>query len=235
MKDYYLILKKLKEIKKMGYVKTHRAGNTGIGKTLEDLLGIKENNIPGPNTQMIELKSARKNASSMLTLFTKSPLPPGASSVLLSRFGYESKRGNNKKELHTTVSARGFNKIKGKVGFKIVIKEDKINLVTNENEIVGYWDKETLRNSFERKMPKLLYVKADSRGSGPNEEFWFNEAWLLSGFDFENFVRLLKEGTILVDIRIGQYPDGRTHDHGTAFRVLPAKLDLCFKHREKIL
>lgn len=235
MKGYFSLLKKLKAIKKMGYIKTHRAGNTGIGKTLEDFLGITENNIPGPNALMIELKSARKNASSMLTLFTKSPLPPKANSILLERFGYESRRGNRKKELHTTVSAREFNTLKGKAGFKIIIEEDKINLVTSENEVVGYWDKETLKKSFERKMPKLLYVKADSRGSGSDEEFWFNEAWLLSGFDFGNFVRLLQEGTILVDIRIGQYPDGRAHDHGTGFRVLPAKLDLCFEHREKIL
>jgi len=64
----------LKEyIKEMGYVKTHRTGNTGIGKTLEDLLGITENNVPGPNAAMVELKSVRKNVSSMLTLFTKSP------------------------------------------------------------------------------------------------------------------------------------------------------------------
>jgi hypothetical protein len=235
MKGYNSILKKLKAIKEMGYIKTHRAGNTGIGKTLEDLLGIKENNIPGPNSHMIELKSARKNATSMLTLFTKSPLPPKANSVLLERFGYESKRGNNKKELHTKVSAKGFNTIKGKPGFKIVIEKDRINLVTNGNEVVGYWDRETLKKSFEKKLPKLLYVKADSRGRGSEEEFWFNEAWLLSGFNFENFVRLLQEGTILVDIRIGQYPDGRAHDHGTGFRVLPAKLDLCFEHREKIL
>ncbi|MGC8979806.1 MvaI/BcnI family restriction endonuclease [Caldisericum sp.] len=235
MKGYSSLIKKLKAIKKMGYIKTHRAGNTGIGKTLEDLLGITENNIPGPNAQMIELKSARKNVSSMLTLFTKSPLPRKANSVLLERFGYESRRGNHKKELHTTVSAKEFNTLKGKTGFKIVIEEDRINLVTSQNEVVGYWDKETLKKSFERKIPKLLYVKADSRGSGSNEKFWFNEAWLLSGFNFGSFVRLLQEGTILVDIRIGQYPDGRAHDHGTGFRVLPAKLDLCFKHREKIL
>ncbi len=235
MKGYSSILKKLKEIKKRGYIKTHRAGNTGIGKTLEDILGIEENNIPGPNARMIELKSARKNASSMLTLFTKSPLPPKANSILLEKFGYESRRGNHRKELHTTVSAREFNTLKGRPGFKIVIEEERLNLVTANNEIVGYWDKDTLKKSFERKMPKLLYVKADSRGSGSDEEFWFNEAYLLSGFDFENFVRLLKEGTILVDIRIGQYPDGRPHDHGTGFRVLPAKLDLCFEHREKIL
>jgi len=137
--------------------------------------------------------------------------------------------------LHTTVSAKEFNKLKSKPGFKITIDKERINLVTIENEVVGYWDKETIKKSFERKIPKLLYVKAESRGSGSDEEFWFNEAWLLSGFDFENFVRLLKEGTILVDIRIGQYPDGRPHDHGTGFRVLPAKLDLCFEHKEKIL
>lgn len=137
--------------------------------------------------------------------------------------------------MHTTVSTKGFNILKGKPGFKIVIKNDKINLVTIRNEIIGYWDKKTLKESFERKIPNLLYVKADSRGRNSNEEFWFNEAWLLSGFNFRNFVKLLKEGTILVDIRIGQYPDGRVHDHGTGFRVLPVKLDLCFKNREKIL
>lgn len=27
-----------------GWIKTHRSGPTGIGKTLEDLLGIPENN-----------------------------------------------------------------------------------------------------------------------------------------------------------------------------------------------
>lgn len=86
MKEYFELIKKLKSIKEKGYIKTHRTGNTGIGKTLEDLLGIAENNIPGPNATMIELKSARKNASSMLTLFTKSPSPYKVNSVLLKRY-----------------------------------------------------------------------------------------------------------------------------------------------------
>jgi len=235
MNPYNQIVKKLKDIKEAGYIKTHRTGNTGIGKTLEDLLGITENNIPGPNAGMIELKSARKNISSMLTLFTKSPLPRGANSDLLERFGYESETGSGGKDLHTTVNAIRHNQLRGEQGFKIEIQEDKVNLITSQNEIVAYWDKETLRNSFEKKLPKLLYVKAETRGQDSNEEFWFNEAWLLNGFDFDNFVKLLKEGVILVDIRIGQYADGRPHDHGTGFRVLPDKLDLCFSHREKIM
>ncbi|MEM3400017.1 MAG: MvaI/BcnI family restriction endonuclease [Candidatus Micrarchaeia archaeon] len=235
MRGYEDLVIKLKEIKQKGYIKTHRAGNTGVGKTLEDLLGITENNIPGPNAKMIELKSARKKTKSMLTLFTKSPLPKKANSILLQRYGYFSRGSNNKKELHTTVNAIDYNTIRGKSGFKIKIKHGRVELVSKTGEVLGYWDKETLKTTFERKLPKLLYVKADCRGTGRNEEFHFNEVWLLSGFDFDNFLKLLKEGKILVDIRIGQYPDGRVHDHGTAFRVLPDKLDLCFSHRERIV
>ena len=229
------LIQKLRKIKEQGWIRTHRKGNTGIGKTLEDLLGIKENNIPGPNAAMIELKATRKNVSNMITLFTKSPLPKGANTILLERYGYESRRGNKRKELHITISAKEFNNIKGKTGLKVDIKGNRVDIINIDNEVLGYWEKETLEDSFEKKLPKLLLVMADARGSGSNEEFWYNEAWLLSGFDFDNFVRLLKEGIILVDIRIGQYPDGRTHDHGTAFRIFPDKLDLCFSHRERIM
>jgi hypothetical protein len=235
MLGYSELVENLRSLKAIGYIKTHRTGNTGLGKTLEDLLGIAENNVPGPNAKMLELKSARKNATSMLTLFTKSPLPPRTNSVLLQRFGYESARGNNRKELHTTVNALVFNNLKGKPGFKIGIEEDRIDLIVPENEIVGYWDREILGEAFEKKLPRLLYLKADSRGRGASEEFWFNEAWVLSGFSFDSFIELLKEGTILVDIRIGQYPDGRTHDHGTGFRVLPDKLDACFSYRDRVM
>ena len=237
MNDYteLELIEKLKLIKEMGYVKTHRAGNTGIGKTLEDLLEINENNLSISNGTDTELKSARKNTSSMLTLFTKSPLPQKANSILLKKFGYESRRGNKKKELHTTVNAIKHNQLKGQPGFKIDIKKDRINLQSNQNEILGYWDKETLKTSFERKLPELLYVKADTIDKGAKEKFWFNEAWLLRDFDFNSFLNLIREGVILVDIRLGQYPNGKPHDHGTAFRVLPDKLELCFEYRERII
>lgn len=248
---------KLKEIKEMGYVKTHRLGNTGIGKTLEDLIGIKENNIAGPDGEMIELKSTRKNAGSMITFFTRAPLPDGANSFLLENFGYPSEK-DGRKILHSTVNAKSFNTLKDKEGFKVEVRDDRIEIISksssirsslsdfidieikpkekvSDNQVVCYWDKQTLKTTFEKKLPKVLFVKADSKGSGLKEEFWFNEAWLLEGFDFDNFVKLVKEGIIKVDIRIGQFPSGSTHDHGTGFRVFPDKIDLCFSNRERIL
>jgi hypothetical protein len=235
MLTYSELVVRLNEVKGLGFVKTHRTGPTGIGKTLEDLLGITENNVPGPDAELIELKSARKGAKSMLTLFTKSPLPEKANSVLLERFGYASSRGNGKKELHTTVRFGVCNTLKGKQGFKIEINDKKVMLVSSKGECLGYWDEDTLKSCFERKLPRLMYVKAESKGSGKNEEFLFDEAWLLSGFNFENFVKLLKECTLFIDVRIGQYPTGKPHDHGTGFRVFPDKLDLCFEKRTRIM
>jgi hypothetical protein len=227
------ILLKLQEIKKLGFVQTHRSGDTGIGKTLEDLLGIEENNFPSSNGHLIELKSGRKDKTNMITLFTKSPLPEKANTLLLRNYGYPSKRGNNKLELHTTIDAISFNRLRGRTGFRIQIKDDRINEINEQGDVLGYWTKDILKDSFERKLPEILYVKADFRGKGSKEEFWFNEAWRLKGMDFESFLTLIGKGDIKIDIRIGQYKDGRTHDHGTGFRVFPRDLDLCFKIRER--
>ncbi len=241
MLSYKDFVKRLNEIKSRGWIKTHRAGPTGIGKTLEDLLDIDENNIAGPDHKHFELKSARKSSQSMLTLFTKAPLPKKANADLLSKFGYVSAKGNNKKEIHTTVNCLEFNKLKGLPGFKIEVREDedKMVLIDTRNSVLGYWDKLTLKSAFVKKYPALMYVKADSRGTDKNEEFFFNEAYMLKGFDFDNFLDLVEKGTIKVDVRIGQYSSGKskgkTHDHGTGFRIKPEKLDLCFGQRKKII
>ncbi len=57
--EYSDFKRKIMQIKEMGYVPSHRKGPTGIGKTLEDLLDITENNIAGPDFQIYELKSCR--------------------------------------------------------------------------------------------------------------------------------------------------------------------------------
>ena len=236
MKRYEQLVEELKEIRERGYVKTHRSHNTGIGKTLEDLLGIKENNFPGPNGDSTELKSVRKNSNGMLTLFTKSPKPFGVNRVLLNEFGITNDDG--KKRLHTTISAEKRNTYDNKAGFIINIHDSKIELdhpTYGKYSQLPYWEKSILKESFEKKYPKyLLYVKADHRGIGSDEEFHYNEAWLMRGFDFNKFVKLLVEGKIYVDVRIG-FAHGRMHDHGTGFRVKHENLDLCFSERKKIL
>lgn len=239
LKTFDEILECLKEIKKQGYHKTIRSGNTGVGATLEHLLQIPENNIAGPNGYQTELKSRRKHSSGMVTLFTKTPEPPKINSVLLKHYGYPSKKLPQRKNLHTTVYTQKFNTIHNNDSFKINVLHDRIEIV-HKNPItsapVPFWTKASLEKAFLKKYPRwLLLVIADSKGKGENEEFWFNEAYQLSGFSFTNFLKLLENQTIYVDIRIGVYQNGRPHDHGTGFRIQHDKLDQCFSSRTRVL
>jgi hypothetical protein len=187
--EYPEFQRRIAQIKEMGYVQTHRKGDTGIGKTLEDLLGIMENNIAGPDFATYELKAGRKESVSMLTLFTKAPLPASANKRLLEVFGYAQRKaprdykqltlvgkevGKSRipvedKELHVTVDALKPNS----VGLKLGIRENRL-FIENDREVEAYWDNDTLRESFERKYHRLVYVLADHKVDGDKEYFWFN-------------------------------------------------------------
>ena len=55
MNENYEELKELfNKIKRKGWIKAHRTGNTGIGKTFEDLLDKKEDNLYNTLNQLIE-------------------------------------------------------------------------------------------------------------------------------------------------------------------------------------
>ena len=225
MNDNYTIeefISRFIKIKNMGWVKTHRSGRTGIGKTLEDLLGIVENNIQGPDFGNYELKSSRKNSNSMLTLITKSPDTRSANSVLRLTYGYSSAAyENDEKVLHSTLNALSFTTIANTGhNLKVTPVEDKI-YIEDEHGLTGiYWSVDILKRQLNKKLgDKFIYVKADSRGYGSNEEFLFESAYLVEGFSAEKIIDLLNKGSIYVDLRIGQYHggknDGKTHDHGT--------------------
>jgi hypothetical protein len=247
--EYSEFLQKLKEIEHMGYVPSHRSGDTGIGKTLEDLLGIQENNISGPDFSTYELKAARKNSSSMLTLFTKAPLPKGANNRLLEAFGYPERktRGRGKqisligrttpnsvptreKELHVTVDSLKPNS----VGLQLEVRQDRVYVKNNRN-VDAYYDQPVLKEAFDKKYHRLAYVLADNRKEAGKEFFHYDEAYLLDGFDFVKFLRLIGSGELKLDLRMGHYPDGSPHDHGTGFRIMPRHLPSCFETIQQIL
>lgn len=252
--NYDEFLKRIKEIREMGYVESHRKGDTGIGKTLEDLLGITENNIAGPDFSVYELKSGRKDSSSMLTLFTKTPMPKGAIKRLLDVFGYKQRKssrdpwqqklipcvgvkgkaeepvGIREKELHVTVDSLRENS----VGLILTVANDRI-YISNRKNVEAYYEENTLKMAFENKYARLVYVLASRKKEDNTEYLWFDEAYLLEGFSYKRFSELVKKGIIKLDLRIGHYPDGSPHDHGTGFRVLPKFLPQCFGRIEKIL
>ena len=94
------LIEKFKEIERMGWIENARFGNHGgIGNTLEDLLGIEENNLPIPNAAEWELKAQKKNTSALTTLFHSEPAPRAikfVSSILLPKYGWKHKEAGRK-------------------------------------------------------------------------------------------------------------------------------------------
>src|SRR5688572_6041953 len=94
------LIEKLKEISLMGWIPNARHGNAGgIGNTLEDLLDLKENNLPIPNAAEWELKAQRLNSGALCTLFHLEPSPRAirfVPQVLLTKYGWAHKEDGKK-------------------------------------------------------------------------------------------------------------------------------------------
>jgi hypothetical protein len=225
---------KLNKIKAAGFVKTHRAHDTGIGKTLEDLLGIKENNIQLPDVGDIELKTKRKDTGSMLTIATKSPQPRGINKVLFLEYKYPDKEGHM--NLHSTV----YGSRENPQFFKIYFEDSKL-ILKNKKNIEAYWPISVFDDVLKAKSDKILLVLAETKGERKtaNEEFHYTEAYLLSSLNIDKFKSAIENDKLKIDIRIGVFRSGKKqgqyHDHGTGFRINKRDFLELFDNYEQII
>ncbi|ACZ62403.1 hypothetical protein SDC9_07178 [bioreactor metagenome] len=235
IQDLSDIIEKLRIIRDMGYILTHRSNDTGIGKTLEDLLEIPENNFRIPDIGVIELKAKRIDSNSMLTLATKSPEPKGINRVLFDHYKYHDDKGLY--NLHSTCYGSRYNP----QSFKVELSDNKL-VLKNRDNIECYWPLSMLlEDVLTSKSDKTLLVFAETSGERKtiNEKFHFIEAYLLSNLNKEKFKDAIEQDMLKVDIRIGVYRSGRNagryHDHGTGFRINKKHFLQLFDNYERVL
>ena len=248
--DITQLKEKLSDINRMGYVVSLRKGNTGIGYTLETLLGVEENNLRTPdfgNIELketflgvaennlrysdlgnIELKSRRIKSTSLLTMFTFNySIWKIEQEELIQQYGYYK---NGRWALYTTVKNKPNNR-----GFYVKIEQDYLRLYHEDGLCAIEWELERLINDLRNKFLNVLLVEAESRKSGENEEFWYKAAYLLTGIIVEKFLEYIKNGTIAIDLRMHINKNGAVRNHGTGFRLHRRYLDSCFNKTERLL
>ena len=229
MIDSEKIKQEFKRIQSLGFLKSNRTNNTGIGKTFEDYLGVRENNSKDPDFEGFEVKSQREKAF-YITLFTKNPThPKGANRYLKDTFGKPDAQFPDLKVLHISIFGDRFNGYNGgQFGFKMLVKEDEQKLCLEikdlttgamiDNEI--YWDFDKIQG---KKLKNTFIVWADTKRENGEEYFHFTRANIYYNFSFNKLVKGIKEGYVMFDIRIGSYKTGskrgKPHDHGSGFRV----------------
>lgn len=253
------LIARLKEIYAMGFIQNARKGNAGgIGNTLEDLLGIKENNLPIPNAAEWELKAQRLNSTSLTTLFHIEPSPRAirfVPQVLLPKYGWAHQEDGKKypkgemsyrQTIHgNSRSDRGFKVVINRKERKILISFDAKSVdvrhkdwLESVKKRVGlgelnpqpYWGFDDLEYKAGTKLLNAFYVQAEVKIERKKEYYHYKKVMMLQKFSFDGFLKALDEGDILVDF------DARTgHNHGTKFRMRQNALPTLYNKATVIL
>jgi len=237
------LINEFKKIAQMGWIENARKGNAGgIGNTLEDLLGIEENNLPIPNAAEWELKAQRLNTSSLTTLFHTEPSPRAVKfvpQILLLNYGWQHEEAGKKypenemsfrQTIHgNSASDRGFMVKIDHKNRKVLISFDNSKVSENHSDWLKlvkdriglaelnpqpYWGFDDLANKAGTKLLNCFYVQAEVKKEDGKEYYKYSKVTMLQKFSFEGFLNELENGNILVDF------DARTgHNHGTKFRL----------------
>ncbi len=253
------LINKLREISKSGWIPNARRGNAGgIGNTLEDLLGIEENNLPLPNAAEWELKTQRANTTSLTTLFHIEPSPRAVRfvpQVLLPKYGWPHEEAGKiypKNEMSFRQTIHG--QSRSDRGFKVIIdRKQKQILISFDAKSVDprhrgwlesvkkraglgelnpqpYWGFDDLEHKAGTKLLNTFYVQAEIKIERKKEYYHYAKVMMLQKFSFEEFLKALEQGKILVDF------DARTgHNHGTKFRLRQDCLPMLYVKIKTIL
>lgn len=214
--------KKFKKIKAKGFIPSSRRGPTGIGHTLESLLGIDENNIALPDLKKAELKAHRSRSKNLITLFTfnnKSWVIKPLDAVKK----YGSKDKNGRQGLYYTMSLKP-----NSAGLFLDVSKKEISVKHKSGRIIAIWNLQQLSERFIQKIPAMIYVSAFTEERDGQEYFKFYRAQLMRDTSPELLENQFKEENILVDLRLHD-KGTMARNHGTGFRVYEDKLPLLFK------
>jgi hypothetical protein len=213
---------KFSEIKSRGFVHSLRKGPTGVGFTLETLLGIRENNEDIPDIEGAELKAHRHNANSMITLFTFNnkawKMPP-----LEAVKAYGSLDRNGRQGLYYTMSLKP-----NSAGLFLYVDNDEVSVRHISGKVVTAWSLETLAAQFMKKIPALIFVTAFTELRDNREYFHYYRARLMKDTTPELLKNQFLSETILVDLRLHD-KGTMARNHGTGFRAYEDKLPFLFR------
>ena len=223
------LLMKLRKIADLGFVKSDVNADTGIGRTVESLLGIKMNSFKTPDYKGIELKSFRKKKNTRKGLFGKTPnweLSKFKSRVeILDNFGYWEK---GIFRLYNTIRATGRN------AQGLILKVDDVNdwLLENSDkkDISDFlvWELDVLKSALKKKHKETFWISAESKIVNNYEHFLFKSAEHTKNPMVDQFELLIEMGAITLDYPIKRLPNGQVIDKGCNFKLKSTCLDLLF-------
>lgn len=231
------LLTMLKGVGREGWIQTLRKGDTGVGFTLEEKLGIAANSSKAPDYKGIELKSHRhrKGKGTQITAFSQVPdwknsRLKGSKEILRERGKFSEERQRN--QLFHEISSLKPNSY----GLQLSLSDDGYLLhqlyvpdgagAPVEKDV--QWAMGTLQARMQEKHTETMWVTAETAGKGADEAFHYTEAIHTYGYDSSAFTLLLETGAMTVHYLIKEKPNGAVKDQGYLFKTAPKYISTLF-------
>jgi len=212
------IERRLHALKAMGYITTVRKSSTGVGHTFEKKMGLSETNIPVPDLGgRVEIKTTRRNSDSLVTLFCfNKGVWHISQKELIEKYGYIDDSG--RKALKNTIYVG--RQISQGLNLLIDDLNNRVSLIDNKENLLATWDVFVMVGKLMSKLSRVLFVIADRRyNANDEEEFLYNEAYILTDPIPRNFINAFKSGKVGIDLRMHLKESGSVRNRGTAFRI----------------
>ena len=233
------LLYRLAGIARQGFVRSLRAGPTGVGFTLETLLGIKANSSRSPDFKGIEVKAHRLGNSGRIartrtTLLSQIPDWKSSHVVtareLLDEFGYR-RPDDGRLQLYCTCAESP-----NPQGLYLDHEEETQTLharamLAGEDSAreVVLWKLATLHEHLAMKHQQTAWVGAEVQSNNSGEEaFHYRRLSITSRPRIERFGPLVETGDITMDFTLSERENGRVRDHGYLFKIRPESAHLLF-------
>lgn len=233
------LMRLLTEIARSGFVETLRDGPTGVGFTLETLLGIRANSSRSPDFRGIELKAHRlgksgRAARTRTTLLSQIPDWKNSrletARELLNAFGYR-RRDDDRLQLYCTCAESP-----NPQGLYLE-HEDKSETLHARAMLAGEaapqdvvsWNLAALQEHLATKHQQTVWVGAEVQtGLSGKEAFRYRRVAVTSSPRVERFGSLVETGDITMDFTLSEREGGRVRDHGYLFKIRPQSAHLLF-------
>jgi hypothetical protein len=213
----------LKRLAANGPIAGSGKGDTDIGRTIETALGIKMNSSRNPDFKGIEIKAGRSQLvgkANRANLFAAVPdwslSSLKSSHEIMAKYGY---LRHPDFKLYCTVSTLKPNS----QGLKLSV--DNVNnwlcevFYGNKIEGVCIWELDHLHKRLSEKHNETFWIEAKSIPTKSGESYQLESVTHTTKPSFEQFDRLLEDGTITLDHLIKSKPKRRGVDKGPLFKI----------------
>lgn len=237
------LVREFKVINKKKYIKgINNNILNSCGLTFEYLLGKDIDDSFLPDYRDIEIKCTQRYSRYAISLFSLSFEGPSLfeSNYLLETYGSYDKDFPDKKNLFLTLKCNEKTLVNEKFYFELIVDDNEkmlfINIYDINNNFIekrAYIAFENLKSRLQVKLSKLAVIYASKKKIDDDLYFRYYKIVCYILKDFDNFIRLLKNNIIKVNLifmfaKSGKYV-GKNSNKNMVFKIYKKDLDCLFE------